>query len=60
LAGFAVKARVLGEFALKDEDWNTPLADLDFDKHLTRDLIENLCALVGVDRLGQPLGAGRA
>jgi hypothetical protein len=60
LAGFAVKARVLGEFTLKEEDWNTPLSDLDFDKHLTRDLIENLCALVGVDRLGRPLDAGRA
>jgi hypothetical protein len=49
LQGLAVQARVLG-FNF-DRAWDEPSADLDWDIPCVRAVVENLCALVGVDRV---------
>jgi hypothetical protein len=55
VAGLAVKARVLG--FNKSRAWDREPPDLDYDLAIIRNLVENACALVGVDRFGQPLAA---
>jgi hypothetical protein len=55
IAGLAVKARFTAEFALTAEEWDQDPGDLDYDKFVIRNLIENICALAGVDRFGRPL-----
>jgi hypothetical protein len=53
LEGLALKARVLGlAFA---RAWDKDPGRLDWDELLVRQVVENACALAGVDRLGRPL-----
>jgi hypothetical protein len=63
IQGLAMKARLFREYVLKDEDWTAPLDEVDYDKFLIRSLLENLCALAGVDLIARPVAtpdAGRA
>jgi len=55
IPGLAVKARHVAEYGLNVGDWLEPRDQLDWDKLVIRDLIENLCGLAGVDRYGQPV-----
>jgi hypothetical protein len=53
--GLAVKARYTAEFALTSKEWGEDPGEMDYDKFAIRDLIENICALAGVDRFGRPV-----
>jgi hypothetical protein len=55
IAGLAVKARYTAEFALTSKEWGEDPGEMDYDKFAIRDLIENICALAGVDRFGRPV-----
>jgi hypothetical protein len=47
LAGLAIKARAVA--VTMDHLWDVPANDLDWEEEFLRDLIENVCALAGVN-----------
>jgi hypothetical protein len=56
LQGLAVKARVLGEAFAEAWDMDDP-QDLDWSMYCVRAVVEDACALAGVDRFGRRVEA---